>query len=132
MRGGREEKSVLEMGHNLPYNLRPHGIERKLSGSGRGAHVRFIDYQYVKSARVSRDAVCWQSLAQHLEWTLSLEVVNRGDEPWEVCPRIYMYATLTPQLLEGLGINDLELKTKFITHLVSPFELERGRDNYQN
>ena len=75
--------------------------------------------------------MCWERLSQQPHAQISLEPVDRDDQPGEVCERVGTNAARAPQLTEQLAVDDPELQAELLAHLVAPLQLQRGRTDHE-
>ena len=128
VRGGREEQPVLAVGGQGADGLGAQRVGGVLALPG-GCHVvRLVHDQQVDLARVADLAA--QHLAQQAHRPLALEVVDGGDQPREVPPRVDVQAPGAAQLAHQLAVHDPELQAELVAHLLAPLDLDRrGADD---
>ena len=127
VRGGREEEFVLEVGGQQADGLGAERVGGVLAPTCGGTVVGLVHDQHVVAAGVDRFALGGQCLTKEPQGPLSLEEVDRGDQPGEVAPRVDVDAPLAPQVTHQFAIDDAEVEPELVPHLVPPLDLERGR-----
>src|SRR5208337_2715932 len=103
-----------------------------LASTCRGTVMSLVHDQHVVAAGVDGFALGGQRLPKQPLGPLSLEEVDRGDQPREMTPRVDVDAPLAPEVAHQFAIDDAEVEPELIPHLVPPLNLERGRADDQN
>ena len=109
-----------------------HRVGGILAAAGRGDVVGFIDDQQIVSPRIGRLVAGRQRLAESAQRPLALEEVDGGDQPREVRPGIDVDAALASQLADGFAVDDAELETELVPHLLLPLHLQGRRADDQH
>ena len=91
-----------------------------------------VEDQDVVLPGVDRLALGGEGFPEEPHGPLPLQVVDRGDQPGEVRPRVDVDASPTPEVLHQLAVDDTEVEPELVPHLVPPLHLERGRADDQH
>jgi hypothetical protein len=129
--GGAEEQAVLEVRRHRPDGVRPVGIEGVEVATRGSDIVRLIEDEQIEPAREDRLARQGQELSKEAQGTLALEEVDRGDEAGEVRPGIDVQSAPSAQISLKFTVDDAELQTELVAHLLAPLRLQpRRTDNH--
>src|SRR5271166_4728505 len=94
--------------------------------------MSFVRDKKIKLAGVHRVVGSRQDLTEHPEWSLSLEKVDRGDQPGEMVPGVHVDAPFPPQISHQFAADDAEVESELVPHLLLPLDLERRRADDQD
>src|SRR6266516_346185 len=89
----------------------------------RGDIVSLVYNQKVITAGIGGLIARWESVSEESQRALALEDINRGDQAWEMRPRIDMYPPLLTELTDGFTVNYAKLQAELVAHLVFPLDL---------
>jgi hypothetical protein len=114
---------MLKMRHKLTDRTGPQRVGGILAAPGWCHIVRFIHNQQIKAAGVGRLTLAGQQFTHEAERALTLEKINRGNQPGIVAPGIDMQPACAAQLPHQRAIDDSEAQTKLVAHLIAPLDL---------
>src|ERR1039458_2349264 len=100
-----------------------------LTGTGGGDVVDLIDDEDIEAARDFRRRR--ERVAQKPHTEITLQPVDRDDEGWEVRERIRGHTTAAPEIGQQRPVDDPELQTELLAHLVPPLDLQRRGANHE-
>src|SRR5437016_4342828 len=80
-----------------------------------------------------RRLIAWRErFPEQARRSLTFQEIDRRDQPWKMRPRIDVNPASTTQVREQSTVDNPELKTELVAHLLLPLNLNRGRTDDQN
>src|SRR5208337_231780 len=127
VRSSRQEELVLEVWREQADGLGAKRVGGILAPTCGGTVVGLVHDQHVVAAGIDGLALCGQCLTEEPKGPLSLEKVDRCDQPREVTPWVDVNAPFASQVTHQFAIDDAEVEPELVPHLVPPLDLKRSR-----